>query len=104
MLCLEASIPAQQLLRILAQARAQDGIARLDADRSAALQCLQAALAHAAADGALRAHVCPGAAALGLFVLAYGLMNQWLRQPTALGLVAVGGQVVQTHLAGLLVP
>ena len=107
---LEGSVPAQQMLRILGQmseptSATRLGVrlsARLDADRSAGLQCLRMALAQAAASGALRQGTDPGAAALGLFVLIDGLMHQWLRQPEAFALTAVGTQAVQSHLAGLL--
>lgn len=110
--CLEDSVPAQQLLRIVGQVNEPDGAtrlgarlaARLDADRAAGLHCLQMALAQTAASGALRPGTDPAAAALGLFVLVDGLMHQWLRQPTAFELTEVGTQAVQSHLAGLLVP
>lgn len=110
--CLEDSVPAQQLLRIVGQLNEPDGAtrlgarlaARLDADRATGLHCLQMALAQTAASGALRPNTDPAAAALGLFVLVDGLMHQWLRQPTAFGLSEVGTQAVQSHLAGLLVP
>ena len=124
---LEGSVPAQQLLCILGQMNAPDGCtvlrSRLDAGRDAGLQCLQTALRHAVASGAMRqrpkregaqahgacvrgaplrsAKADPEAAALGLFALVDGLMQQWLRQPAAFGLTAVGTQAVQALLAGL---
>ena len=105
---LEGSVPAQQMLRILSQVSEPDYAvrlsARLDADRDAGLQCLQMALAQTAASGALRPGTEPAAAALGLFVLVDGLMQQWLRQPGDFDLSTVGTQAVQSHLAGLLVP
>lgn len=109
---LEGSVPAQQLLRIVGQLSEPDAAtwlgvrlgARLEADRHAGLQCLQMALAQTATSGALRPGTEPEAAALGLFVLVDGLMHQWLRQPAAFGLTAVGTQAVQSHLAGLLLP
>ncbi|BEU96398.1 TetR family transcriptional regulator [Acidovorax sp. DW039] len=103
---LEGSQPTQQVLRILGQVSEPEGtaplVARLDADRSAGLQCLQSALAQGAAKGDLRSGADPATAALGLFALVDGLMHQWLRQPAAFGLAAVGTQAVQSHLAGLL--
>jgi len=61
-------------------------------------------LTQTAASGALRPGTEPAAAALGLFVLVDGLMQQWLRQPGDFDLSTVGTQAVQSHLAGLLVP
>lgn len=108
--CLEDSVPAQQLMRIVGEVTEPDSgtrpgarlTARLDADRAAGLHCLQVALTQTAASGALRPGTDPAAAALGLFVLIDGLMHQWLRQPTAFRLTEVGAQAVQAHLAGLL--
>jgi AcrR family transcriptional regulator len=108
--CLEGSVPAQQLMRIVGEVNEPDSGARLgarltsrlEADRAAGLHCLQMALAQTAASGALRPGTDPASAALGLFVLVDGLMHQWLRQPTAFRLTEVGTQAVQSHLAGLL--
>lgn len=107
---LENSVAAQQLLRIVGQVSEPDTpaqlLTRIDAGRNAGLRYLQGALAHAANRGALRHPNAaePAAAALGLFALVDGLMQQWLRQPTSFSLMAVGTQAVQSHLAGVLVP
>ena len=61
------------------------------------------ALAQAAAQGALRPGIEPAVAALGVFALVEGLMQQWLRQPGAFGLATVGASALQTHLAGVFV-
>ena len=104
---LEASVPAQRLLCILGPWSGGPGHQRLadvqQAHRQAGLQCLQNALAQAAAQGALRPGIEPAVAALGLFALVDGLMHQWLRQPGAFGLVAVGVSALQSHLAGVFV-
>lgn len=107
---LENSVAAQQLLRIVGQVSEPDTpeqlMTRIDADRNAGLRYLQGALAHAATRGALchPNEAEPAAAALGLFALVDGLMQQWLRQPTSFSLTAVGTLAVQSHLAGVLVP
>ncbi|MDP3226735.1 MAG: TetR family transcriptional regulator [Acidovorax sp.] len=99
---LEGSVLAQQLLCIVWQMDALGHAtrlgARLLADRNAALQRLQIALAQAAKANPADA----AGAALGVFALVDGLMHQWLRQPTAFGLVAVGTQAVPSLLVGLL--
>jgi AcrR family transcriptional regulator len=104
---LESSLPAQRLLHILGPGSLGQGQQRLadvlQAQRQAGLQCIQNALVQAAAQGALRPDIEPEVAALGVFALVEGLMQQWLRQPGAFGLAAVGTSALQTHLAGVLV-
>jgi AcrR family transcriptional regulator len=104
---LESSVPAQRLLCILGPWSLGQGQQRLadvlQAQRQAGLQRIQNALAQAAAQGSLRSGIEPAVAALGVFALVEGLMQQWLRQPGAFGLATVGASALQTHLAGVLV-
>jgi AcrR family transcriptional regulator len=104
---LQASVPAQQLLRILGHGAGPQGSQRLtqslEADRKAALACFDAALTQAGARGALRPGTEPAVAALGLFALVEGLMHQWLRQSQGFALLAVGSHAVRSHLAGVFV-
>lgn len=104
---LEGSEPAQRVLRIVAQLDALGSSTwlgvRLAGIRHAALQRLQIALRQAAAShppGPRAADV--PLAALGVFAVVDGLMHQWLKQPSAFGLTAVGTLAVQSLLDGLL--
>lgn len=104
---LQASVPAQQLLRVLGHGAGPQGSQRLsqslEADRKAALACFDTALTQAGARGALRPGTEPAVAALGLFALVEGLMHQWLRQSQGFALLAVGSHAVRSHLAGVFV-
>jgi TetR/AcrR family acrAB operon transcriptional repressor len=51
--------------------------------------------------GQVRAGVTPRAVALGLWALMDGLIRNWLFDPSAFDLLALGGEVVDTHIAGL---
>ena len=99
---LEGSEPAQRVLRIVAQLDALGSSTRLGVRlagvRHAGLQCLQIALRQAAGPHAADVPV----AALGVFAVVDGLMHQWLKQPSAFGLTAVGTLAVKSLLAVLL--
>lgn len=53
-------------------------------------------------NGQVRADVKPRAVALGMWVLVEGLIRNWLMGPQ-FNLVKLGGEIVGTHLDGLLV-
>lgn len=51
--------------------------------------------------GEVRAGVTPRAVALGMWAMIDGLIRNWLFDPSAFDLVAVGTEVVDTHIAGI---
>jgi TetR/AcrR family acrAB operon transcriptional repressor len=51
--------------------------------------------------GEVRPDVSPRAAAIGMWVLTDGLIRNWLFDPTAFDLLAVGAEVVDAHIDGL---
>jgi TetR/AcrR family transcriptional regulator, acrAB operon repressor len=54
--------------------------------------------------GLLSRRIPPRAAALGMFALVDGLIQNWMLDPKAFDLVRVGKQVLDSYLAGLAVP
>lgn len=55
----------------------------------------------AARRGELRAGVTPRAVALGMWALIDGLIRNWLFDPAAFDLVAIGAEMVDTYIGGL---
>jgi TetR/AcrR family acrAB operon transcriptional repressor len=55
----------------------------------------------AAKRGQVRAGVTPRAAAIGMWVLTDGLIRNWLFNPAAFDLLAVGTEVIDAHIDGL---
>jgi len=72
--------------------------------RDTCLAHTQRGLALAVRRGLLVGRIPARAAALGLFALVDGLIQNWMLDPTAFDLVKVGQQVLDSYLAGLAVP
>lgn len=64
------------------------------------VQQVERGLRRAARLGAVRAALPPRSAALGLEALLIGLIQNWLLDPTAFDLEAVGAQAIDAYLAG----
>jgi TetR/AcrR family acrAB operon transcriptional repressor len=68
------------------------------------LEHIERIMAQAMKHGELSRRVSARSAALGLHSLLEGLFQNWMLDPTAFDLVRVGGQVIDTYLAGLALP
>jgi TetR/AcrR family acrAB operon transcriptional repressor len=83
-------------------------IEELDAVRVRRQQSLQAWMKHAEGRvrlaqkrGQVKPGVTPRAAAIGMWVLTDGLIRNWLFDPSAFDLLAVGTEVIDAHIDGL---
>jgi TetR/AcrR family acrAB operon transcriptional repressor len=71
------------------------------AERSQRVADLERVLVQACAQGQLGSAVRPHVAAVGLHSLLDGMMSNWLLDPSAFDLEAVGAQTLNVYLAGL---
>ena len=69
--------------------------------RNTCLMHVERGLALAAARGQLASHTPPRVAALGLHALIDGLIQNWMLDPAAFDLLAVGTQTLDAYLGGL---